>query len=48
MGLDKAAEYWDAHRDEFDMILYTKDGGLYITEGIEKDFTSDYQVKTIK
>ncbi len=48
MGLDKAAEYWDAHRDEFDMILYTKDGGLYITEGIEEDFTSDYQVKTIK
>lgn len=48
MGLDKAIQYWDCHRDEFDMILYTKEGNVYITEGIEKEFTSDYQVKIIK
>ena len=48
MGLDKAIQYWDCHRDEFDMILYTKEGNVYITEGIEKEFISDYQVKIIK
>lgn len=37
-GLSGAEEYWRTHRD-FDMILITEDGHIYITEGIESSFT---------
>lgn len=40
MGLDQATEYWRQHRD-FDMILITEDGELYLTEGITDAFTLD-------
>lgn len=39
-GLDQAAEYWKQHRD-FDMILITEDGEIYLTEGIRDAFTLD-------
>lgn len=39
-GLDQAAEYWKQHRD-FDMILITEDGKIYLTEGIKDAFTLD-------
>lgn len=29
MGLDRATEYWEQHRD-FDMILITEDGEIYL------------------
>lgn len=41
MGEEKAAEFWRAHKDEFDTILLSEDGTLYVTEGIENDFTTD-------
>lgn len=37
MGLDKAAELWKNSND-FEMIIVTSDGEIYITEGIEDDF----------
>lgn len=37
-GLSGAEEYWRAHQD-FDMILITEDGQVYVTEGIENSFT---------
>lgn len=40
MGLDKAEQYWKAHRDEFDFVLETDDGRLYVTEGLSDQFTS--------
>ena len=40
MGLDRATEYWRQHRD-FNMILITEDGELYLTEGITDAFTLD-------
>jgi thiamine biosynthesis lipoprotein len=47
MGKDKAIEYWRAHHDEFDVIMLTDDGELYVTENIYSDFTTDRKVKKI-
>lgn len=38
MGLDRAADYYRAHRD-FDLILLTENDELYLTEGIFDDFS---------
>ena len=40
MGLDQTAEYWKQHGN-FDMILITEDGEIYLTEGIADAFTLD-------
>lgn len=37
-GLEGAQEYWKSH-EGFDMILMTEDGEIYLTEGIENNFT---------
>ncbi len=34
MGLDEAISFWQAHNQAFDVILYTDDGTLYVSEGI--------------
>lgn len=38
MGTEKAICYWQEHGD-FEMVLVDTDGGVYITEGIEKQFS---------
>lgn len=38
MGKDEAIKYWRDHSEEFDGILETEDGSLYVTEGIAEDF----------
>lgn len=38
MGLDKATEIWKQH-DDFEMILVSDKGGIYLTEGIEENFS---------
>lgn len=38
MGKDEAIDYWRDHSEEFDGILETEDGSLYVTEGIAEDF----------
>ena len=40
MGLEKAEKYWMEHSDEFETILVTDDGQLYITEGLVEQFDS--------
>ena len=37
-GLEGAQDYWKKHQD-FDMIAVTEDGDVYVTEGIEHQFT---------
>lgn len=38
MGLAEGSQYWRTHGG-FDMLLMTKDGEIYLTEGIQKNFT---------
>lgn len=46
MGQEKAEEYWHQHRD-FDMILVTKEGRIYLTEDIAEKFTLDESHKNL-
>ncbi|MDO4174323.1 MAG: FAD:protein FMN transferase [Eubacteriales bacterium] len=47
MGIDQASEYWKQHADEFDAVLATEDGKVYVTEGIADSFTCDADVTVI-
>ena len=42
MGLEGAEDYWRQHRD-FDMILVTEDGNIYVTEGMKDRFSLQSQ-----
>ena len=48
MGLQDAIKFWRKHANEFDAVLYTKDGKLYVTEGIKNSFTSDFEWSVIE
>lgn len=48
MGEEKAADFWREHKDEFDAILMSNNGTLYVTEGIENDFTTERNVEIIR
>lgn len=48
MGEEKAAEFWREHKDDFDAILMSDDGTLYVTEGLENDFSTERTVEIIR
>lgn len=48
MGLDKAGDYWRQYGDDFDMILMAEDGTVYITEGLEDNFTTEFPLSVIR
>lgn len=41
MGFEKGCQYWRKYQQDFDMVLCTDDGIVYITPGIESDFKSE-------
>lgn len=48
MGLENGADYWREHRENFDMILITEDDSIYVTAGIEGDFTCYEKYEVIR
>lgn len=55
MGLEKSEEFWKQQGSQldFEMVLVTEDGRIFITEGLEKSFTpnrdfSDSEVNVIR
>lgn len=47
LGKEKAQAYWKNHKEEFDMILVNEKNQIFVTEGIEAYFTSDYEYQVI-
>lgn len=47
MGFDKSVEFYKSGVYDFDMILITNDGVIYITEGIASDFTLDADARDL-
>lgn len=41
MGRDDAVKYWEANRENFDMVLITEQGEIAVTEGISDRFWSE-------
>ena len=48
MGEEKAAQFWRENSDEFETIMETSDGKLYVTEGIADSLTTDMDVTVIE
>ena len=48
MGKEEAIEFWRVHSDEFDIIMLTDEGKLYVTEGIQDDFSTEMEMEIIE
>ena len=48
MGKEEAIEFWRAHSDEFDIIMLTNEGKLYVTEGIQDGFSTEMEMEIIE
>lgn len=48
MGLDKASDYWRSSTESFNMIIMTEDSEIYITEGLQNVFSTDYPLHVIR
>lgn len=47
MGEEKAKEFWRDNRDDFDVILYTDDNEVIVSEGLKDSFSTELQVEVI-
>ncbi len=48
MGLEKSISYWQTYGNDFDLIMMTEEGDVYITEGVANSFTSDFTTYIVK
>lgn len=47
LGKEQAIELWKTSEYDYDMILMTEEGKVYVTDGIESDFSSEYGIEVI-
>lgn len=47
MGSETAIDFWRAHRDTFDAVLYLTDGTLLVTQGLREIFSSELEFVVI-
>jgi len=48
MGLEEARRFWSERSEKLDLVLYTDGGELYITEGLEGSFQSDFPCEVLR
>lgn len=48
LGREKAVEYWRMHKADFDFVFLDEGGMLWVSEGIEADFSSEFAYETIR
>lgn len=48
MGMERAASFWKSHREAFDAVFLDEEGGLWMTEGLEGAFQSDFTCEIIR
>lgn len=48
MGKEKALEYWEKNKDQFDLVLEEDNGQITITKGIEEHFTSEFEYDVVE
>ena len=48
LGLEGAIAYWREYGDDFDMVLMTNAGEVYITEALAPNFSSDYPTHVVE
>ena len=48
MGLEKSAEFWRAHKTQFDAILIDNDGNVYATAGLEGSVSSEHEITFLR
>ena len=48
LGKERAVSYWKSHREQFDFVLLEESGKMYVSEGIEEDFTSEHEYQIIR
>jgi thiamine biosynthesis lipoprotein len=48
MGPEQAKLFWERNGDDFDVILLTDDGKLYVSEGIADSFETDYDAEILR
>ena len=41
MGFEKACQFWQQHREEFDVILVTTDNRIYVSGNLKENFQSE-------
>lgn len=48
MGKQKSVEYWRKHQNEFEMVLFTEDKKLVVSNGLKDIIKSDYEIEVVE